>query len=133
MKKTLQKELKFQALPNEVESTGSSKRTQSTTSQKITANDDSKNGTIKSEASYAIIQTTPTATLPNTPSKVKASKQLHSTEEINFKYLKHVVLKFVTSREYEVRNFFYSYLHLNKNHVRNESIFYDYSINMQIP
>ena len=106
MKKTLQKELKFQSFPNEIifEANNNIKRNNSIHEHQI--NDQSAimqskgiNGFNNTTA--AIISTT------STPNKVRSNKSINQQpiDEINFKYLKHVVLKFVTSREYEVRFF----------------------------
>lgn len=97
MKKTLQKELKFQSLPNEIEIVSSQKKKEPITHQKIII-EESK---IKTNEEFAIIQTMSPPT-PTTPKNNGKPKPLTNDNEINFKYLKHVVLKFITSREYEV-------------------------------
>lgn len=48
-----------------------------------------------------------------TPSSSKTVTAKHSNsqeDDVNFKYLKHVLIKFLTSREYEVSTFTYIYL-----------------------
>ena len=108
MKKTLQKELKFQSLPNEIEIVSSAKRKESISMlpnlKTLNIIEETKNTKINEE--FAIIQTmSPTTTIPaknNSKTKQTQQSSLSNDNEINFKYLKHVVLKFVTSREYEV-------------------------------
>jgi hypothetical protein len=97
MKKTLQKELKFQSLPNEIEIVSSQKKKEPITYQKSVI-EESKT---KTNEEFAIIQTMS----PTTPKNNVKTKSLTNDNEINFKYLKHVVLKFITSREYEVSVF----------------------------
>ena len=99
MKKTLQKELKFQLLPNETnnnESVNNINKKNSITSQKL---EETKNN-IKND-NCSLMQSN-VAMPTSLSSKAKTKLQQVSTDEVNFKYLKHVVLKFVTSREYEV-------------------------------
>ena len=105
MKKTLQKELKFQSLPNEIEIVSSAKRKESISMlpnlKTLNIIEETKNTKINEE--FAIIQTmSPTTTIPAKNNSKTKQTSLSNDNEINFKYLKHVVLKFVTSREYEV-------------------------------
>ena len=126
MKKTLQKELKYQSLPNESKAMTVLESTTSTTTNSNSVNTSSIIQLInpsKTEEHTALNLTL----LPNTPASPPSSHNNHSFpirrtsltigkstpptnnaqlnhlhDDTNFKYLKHVILKFLTSREYEV-------------------------------
>lgn len=91
MKKTLQKELKYQSLPNDKQPTS----TEPSLTQQESDNSINKTVLNKRVSSsclngFKLKQPVNSAQLSN----------LH--DDVNFKYLKHVVFKFLTSREYEV-------------------------------
>lgn len=90
MKKTLQKELKFATLPNETPSSFE---------------------TIQMEVPNELENSSSSLTLSHKYFKKRHSIDLHNKQqqqqhlhldEINYKYFKHVLMKFLTSREYEV-------------------------------
>ncbi|CAF1050500.1 unnamed protein product, partial [Brachionus calyciflorus] len=108
MKKTLQKELKYHMLPNE--------KTVPTTpdtgleSPKIPKPNLSNTqiSPVSSNTSLVNHQISPLTKTPSLPhSTFSVKKNLSSSdmsvlhEDVNFKYLKHVIVKFLTSREYE--------------------------------
>ncbi len=87
MKKTFQKELKYQYL----------------------SEDNSASKSIELKEGQDSSNTFVTINL-NEQSSVNQNDQVsHLHEDMNFKYLKHVVLKFITSREYEV-SFYINFL-----------------------
>lgn len=127
MRKTLTKELKCQMLPNELPANHAATSSKShQQQQQQQANDvaaakshveSSKAGGGSQRKSLTHQQISlssssfhhPTTT-NNTPPKRLGSTSTAATnlsnlhDDVNFKYLKHVVLKFITSREYEVRD-----------------------------
>lgn len=103
MKKTLQKELKYHKLPNE-------KKSESLSELQNVVNNSSKFNNETSPVSSNNSTINNNLSLSDKPiNKFQNSilKKNHSLDmrilhdDVNFKYLKHVVLKFVTSREYE--------------------------------
>lgn len=105
IKKTLQKELKYQNvhLPNENVETKPSNLHKTPSSQSLT--------TKPAYTSYNSQQqvrapnhpnSIPFLNSPNSPPPVNNSHLSSLHDDVNFKYLKHVVLKFLCSREYEV-------------------------------
>lgn len=104
LKKTLQKELKYHMLPNE-------KKNESIFE---TPNNGQNSPKTNHDISPIVSNTSLISQNSILPDKISnkfnnmISKKNHSTldmtilhEDVNFKYLKHVVLKFLTSREYE--------------------------------
>jgi hypothetical protein len=108
MKKTLQKELKFQTLPNEKHqhqqdhqlSTSTTNQDKKHSFDSSTLNQSSDNTNkqdlLKKHSNLNYILSKTAKPMPH----VANLSNLH--DDVNFKYLKHVVLKFLTSREYEV-------------------------------
>jgi len=108
MKKTLQRELKFQTLPNEKQQQQQPQQdyqpsAQTTNQDKKYSFDSSpalqstnKQDLLKKHSNLNYILSKSAKPMPN----VANLSNLH--DDVNFKYLKHVVLKFLTSREYEV-------------------------------
>jgi golgin subfamily A protein 1 len=88
LKKSLQIELKFHTLPNEV-LPDVKKNVQSVQVPSVNSIAD-----LKAEQQHQ------QRTRPKL--KSQSSESSFIGDEINFKYLKHVLLKFLTSREYEV-------------------------------
>lgn len=137
MKKTLQKELKFQSLPNEKPKNEQYTNSQGANEQDL-INDLDMNSPIKKPMNpkFSLDYSSDTqaqSILKHVPPSTQFKKQLTNTnsanssvlnstafnssnkkvnlvnsqlshlhDDVNFKYLKHVVLKFLTSREYEV-------------------------------
>lgn len=115
MKKTLQKELKYQSLPNETITVTHSPS--STQSKQSISSSPSNHQTIEIKPSESTSLTNTNninnkrisnhSNLSRKSSTFNANNNLSNLhDDVNFKYLKHVVLKFVTSREYEVRKLF---------------------------
>ena len=143
MKKTLQKELKYQALPNEqlklksvdsqqqfspIKSNFSENLNNNYTSMPstpITTNSNNFSVLNNKQETTNVRKSSPTSHHNSLSRKISASAQTTSLnqtrkysitngtssvtntmsyleEDVNFKYLKHVVLKFLTSKEYEV-------------------------------
>ena len=107
MKKTLQKELKFQALPNENSSTESSSLFSSPKVDKFEpgVKINSSMSDI-SQTKYPLVSKKSAGAAYSPPSSSSSLKKSPQTgnpiDDVNLKYLKHVVLKFLTCREYEV-------------------------------
>ena len=118
-KKTLQKELKFQTLPNESSnssldltsspsiSVSNGKATnsdyQSNKSETSPKSDTALNEQINSVSKSSLTPKKSASSTSSVSSNAKKNSQLTSAlDDVNFKYLKHVVLKFLTCREYEV-------------------------------
>lgn len=108
MKKTLQKELKYQALPNEAATASIN------TSANMPSNKTTPSPTMSVHNQFNS-ETKPSETVNNTrrisahhltlgrKSSLLTNNNLSNLhDDVNFKYLKHVVFKFVTSRDYEV-------------------------------
>lgn len=103
MKKTLQKELKYHKLPNEKKSESLSEL------QNAGHNSLNLNNQISPVASNtsSINNNLSLSDKPINKFQNSSLKKNHSLDmrilhdDVNFKYLKHVVLKFLTSREYE--------------------------------
>jgi golgin subfamily A member 1 len=89
MKKTLQKELKFAILPNE------------TPSLSIELPNELDNSSSLSLLSHKFFKKRHSIDLQN---KQQQHQQHLHLDEINYKYFKHVLMKFLTSREYEVHS-----------------------------
>ena len=128
MKKTLQKELKYQSLPNEPSvsappadhdnGSNAGKPSQQEQQQQmkngfkttapVTPALEAKAQLVKKAnqpaiypaSSQSAAQSNPALSMKRNSIQPNHLSNLH--EDVNFKYLKHVVLKFVTSREYEV-------------------------------
>lgn len=108
MKKTLQRELKFQTLPNEkhqqqqdlqpfAQTTNQDKKPNFESSTPNHNSDNTnKQDLLKKHSNLNYILSKTAKPMPH----VANLSNLH--DDVNFKYLKHVVLKFLTSREYEV-------------------------------
>ena len=108
LKKTLQRELKVQTLPNDELANGSSdteisqsKTNSSTNHQAPTAGVNTSHQTLTPEAALISHKST------HSPVPVRKSRNAHPEleeqgPEVNIMYLKHVVLKFILSREAEV-------------------------------
>lgn len=92
IKKTLQKELKYQNvhLPNESVETKPFNLHKTPSSQSLTTKP------TYTSTKMSILHP------PNSPPPVNNSHLSSLHGDVNFKYLKHVVLKFLCSREYEV-------------------------------
>jgi len=118
MKKTLQKEFKYQTTPNE-SNTNYQQEKHSNDSSKVNNKHNSQNNNIVKIPSVSttaakiqkqhnnVIKLLPDETSlaqnsNNQPFPKSNSNLSHLHDDVNFKYLKHVVLKFLTSREYEV-------------------------------
>jgi hypothetical protein len=139
MRKTLQKELKYQSLPNDRIDDSSNHHSLNNGNNTFTTNNNRiQHGTLPSDLNNQInssllkrdnsslpkTPTTPTntnntismssliknnnesnsLTFNNSPSSKIAQSKNFTSEDVNFKYLKHVVLKCLTSREYEVKS-----------------------------
>lgn len=115
MKKTLQKELKYQMLPNEKQ-TQNEPSTESQQAKSLNNSITSTTSLSPKSSSSSISNTQQTSStnvlakkISNPTPNFNIKKNLTSAdmsglhEDVNFKYLKHVVLKFLTSREYEVK------------------------------
>lgn len=103
LKKTLQKELKYQQLPNEA-----AKPSHAHSS----ASDDMllQKTPTRPVSNGVFNETTPQQNALKRPSLVAASSGglvngVKKLDDVNNKYLKHVIFKFLTSREYEVNIF----------------------------
>jgi golgin subfamily A protein 1 len=113
MKKTFQKEFKFQSSANNNESTTSVSESKNNKTSQIEVNNNNSsaaklNATKKQTYLFKSISMSNNAaeTIFSTQSALatphKDMTQLsHLHDDVNFKYLKHVVLKFLTSRSYE--------------------------------
>ncbi len=99
IKKALQKELKYQSvgLPNEFVETKPSSLHKTPSSQSLT----SKPTYIPHNSNTSHHLNTSSVIQQNIPA-VNNSQLSSLHDDVNFKYLKHVVLKFLCSREYEV-------------------------------
>lgn len=100
IKKTLQKELKYQNvhLPNEKVETKPSDLHKTASSQSLTTKPTYTSSSGRSPShpnNISILKN------PNPPSPVNSNHLASLHDDVNFKYLKHVVLKFLCSREYE--------------------------------
>ena len=121
MKKTLQKEFKYQSFPNESLPDCGTTLVQEKNSNELTVNknkpnahNNSSNKMVNSSNIQAIKPQKQINNLKSTLNEVsfaQASNQFlnknnsqlsYLHDDVNFKYLKHVVLKFLTTREYEV-------------------------------
>lgn len=115
MKKTLQRELKYQALPNDKHSSDKLNEPQLQAHKTLSTTSTSSNSEspVSSNSASKLQQTTVPKRLQlysstsglNVTKKISNSDMSALHEDVNFKYLKHVVIKFLTSREYEVLNF----------------------------
>ena len=96
LKKTLQKELKVQSLPNDVNSEP----------PKEPETTNSKPATIQADSPQTVNMVAPSFVSPsnfsNRGQPVVLDEEDNPMMEINFQYLRHVVLKFMLSREHEV-------------------------------
>lgn len=130
MKKTLQKELKYQSLPNENKSSNDQQQ------QQTVPNNNNNNKVVIVENQNKSISSTLlnnkrlslttqsnlnlTNNLNNNNNNLHKKLSANNTnqlsslhDDVNFKYLKHVIFKFLTSREYEVIFFFFFILKYN--------------------
>lgn len=57
-----------------------------------------------------VVESPPAILNPSSSQTVTAKQNNTKEEDVNFKYLKHVLIKFLTSREYEVIFIFHNYL-----------------------
>ena len=122
MKKTLQKELKYQSLPNENKSSNDQQQQQTVpnySNNKVVIVEN-QNKSISSTLlnNKRLSLTTQSSNLNLTYNLNNNNNNLHKKlsanntnqlsslhDDVNFKYLKHVIFKFLTSREYEVMFF----------------------------
>lgn len=91
MKKTLQKELKYQSLPNDK---------QPTSPEPLLAQQESDNSINKTVLNKRVSNSCLNGF--KLKQSVNSAQLSNLHDDVNFKYLKHVVFKFLTSREYEV-------------------------------
>ena len=126
MKKTLQKEFKCQTLNSDqkpadpsvshtfnqeikaIEQLPSTNSKSNAVANKIISNSTNipSKQSVKKPSSYINSSLANESVFIGSPPKKNSSQLSHLHDDVNFKYLKHVVLKFLTSREYEV-NFSY--------------------------
>ncbi len=117
MKKTLQKELKYQSLPNENKSSNDQQQQQTVPNNKVVIVENQNKSISSTFLNNKRLSLTTQSNLNLTNNNNNLHKKLSANntnqlsslhDDVNFKYLKHVIFKFLTSREYEV--IFFSFI-----------------------